>query len=272
MRGTVFDTDSLSLVCRFIPAHAGNSGSAPNSRVPVTVHPRACGEQRREALVNPRAVGSSPRMRGTVLQGFVDLHFDRFIPAHAGNRSFASLSSFLSPVHPRACGEQVQVFLPNASYAGSSPRMRGTDLRRQPEVVRQRFIPAHAGNSWQRQPILRLTSVHPRACGEQSRIPLLKPSPFGSSPRMRGTDCMATGPFPSKRFIPAHAGNRSGAGTSFILPSVHPRACGEQFDFREFYHRPNGSSPRMRGTGEIATVQHRANRFIPAHAGNSCSP
>ena len=67
-------------------------------------------------------------MRGT---GFVQaklLLMDRFIPAHAGNRSAGLMLQEQIAVHPRACGEQaVKSFL------------RGH---------RVRFIPAHAGNSF----------------------------------------------------------------------------------------------------------------------------
>ena len=50
VRGTVFVFLSLSLVLRFIPACAGNSGSTVDSVPTVPVHPRVCGEQRLKVL------------------------------------------------------------------------------------------------------------------------------------------------------------------------------------------------------------------------------
>ncbi len=72
---------------RFIPAHAGNSTAAPPITACAPVHPRACGEPTATKMPLASNTGSSPRMRGTV-GGVVGIgHGDRFIPAHAGNRT-----------------------------------------------------------------------------------------------------------------------------------------------------------------------------------------
>jgi len=93
---------------RFIPAHAGNSllRGAPGAHLPV--HPRARGEQ--EPVFTPGQCwyGSSPRTRGTELQGRGAVHYHRFIPAHAGNRAAAWPAPSGSTVHPRARGEQAR--------------------------------------------------------------------------------------------------------------------------------------------------------------------
>ena len=73
------------------------------------------------------------------------------------------------------------------------------------------------------------------------------------------------------RFIPAHAGNSPMAILSAPAMSVHPRACGE-FAYRSSaYRAAAGSSPRMRGIRRFSDPALRPRRFIPAHAGNSCT-
>ena len=59
-----FDGPATAL-CRFIPAHAGNSTLRIIRRREHTVHPRACGEQADERTAETGVRGSSPRMRGT---------------------------------------------------------------------------------------------------------------------------------------------------------------------------------------------------------------
>ena len=159
------------------------------------VHPRACGEQARGNLALPVCA---------------------------------------NPVHPRACGEQCLhrshnsvgmvigssprlreqaiVGLKPTQVYGSSPRLRGTGNRVLRNSLGCRFIPAPAGNSPRsRLPAVARTTVHPRACGEQS-IPShvrLHGLDCGSSPRLRGTGCSPAGAWGRRpgRFIPAPAGN-----------------------------------------------------------------
>ena len=147
--------------------------------------------------------------------------------------------------------------------------MRGTVSLSEPVTARQRFIPAHAGNSDCGVVTGIPTSVHPRACGEQRYSRLGRIDSGGSSPRMRGTGAgQGAGGF-GDRFIPAHAGNRAGSRWGRWGRPVHPRACGEQADIGDIEHCAAGSSPRMRGTATAWSASLRAGRFIPAHAGNS---
>ena len=96
------------------------------------------------------------------------------------------------------------------------------------------------------------------------------PSPhIGSSPRVRGT-VDQRGPLGvERRFIPARAGNSWRPTWTFQNPSVHPRACGEQYLTRLERQQLPGSSPRVRGTVEARGIATVADRFIPARAGNS---
>ncbi len=193
----------------------------------------------------------------------------RFIPAHAGNRASDCRSAAATPVHPRACGEQINIRSPSATASGSSPRMRGTERRRLWDEGWRRFIPAHAGNSPVALAEARTITVHPRACGEQVAPNQSLPPDAGSSPRMRGTEFIIVPPGQRARFIPAHAGNRQRTTASWLRASVHPRACGEQGGLEMNGMKLYGSSPRMRGTVVLSRRSDRLPRFIPAHAGNS---
>ena len=207
MRGTVRQPQPPLDMRRFIPAHAGNRRSPIHGTGGGAVHPRACGEQRLLVSLPRPANGSSPRMRGTAELVLIDWRRDRFIPAHAGNSEIVGSWFVEESVHPRACGEQPSVASMIKAAVGSSPRMRGTVDRLHLMRPKNRFIPAHAGNSPFPFPTRFLTTVHPRACGEQQHAPTVSGFKFGSSPRMRGTALARAGRPRRPRFIPAHAGN-----------------------------------------------------------------
>ena len=228
MRGTGSSQRPPRRSCRFIPAHAGNRGAKGRRIGVISVHPRACGEQGEIRTSIQCPSGSSPRMRGTGHRGHHRKSLSRFIPAHAGNRNTGPPTGSGQAVHPRACGEQAPRALVENTTSGSSPRMRGTASSEARKFTMAWFIPAHAGNRAMSIETRRATSVHPRACGEQMAADEQAHLDAGSSPRMRGTGYDHDQIGSAKRFIPAHAGNRSLCVTITRAPPVHPRACGEQ--------------------------------------------
>jgi len=196
-----------------------------------------------------RAVGSSPRLRGTLVK--------------------AGIKDADRAVHPRACGERVVTMCGLLAIHGSSPRLRGTHVDEY--LVRQakRFIPAPAGNAsaaWRRAAP---AAVHPRACGERESSIRCAFCLAGSSPRLRGTPRFFAIHRGQGRFIPAPAGNARAGGMRSGGRSVHPRACGERRKTRAILNTPNGSSPRLRGTRWPARPSSCKGRFIPAPAGNA---
>ena len=254
---------------RFIPAHAGNRPRRGGCGRRGSVHPRARGEQPSWRSIALISTGSSPRTRGTVRHPAWPGARRRFIPAHAGNRATCTCSSAYPPVHPRARGEQLYHLTVTGNVTGSSPRTRGTDGHRGDLRLRNRFIPAHAGNSAARTCPTCAPAVHPRARGEQFSADGSKLSVSGSSPRTRGTVHHTAVPVFAERFIPAHAGNSQSPPDACGVSPVHPRARGEQREAATGWLRKRGSSPRTRGTESFhGQVQFRR-RFIPAHAGNS---
>jgi hypothetical protein len=181
-----------------------------------------------------------------------------------GNAFSANHLPRIASVHPRACGERMACGSITKVTYGSSPRVRGTQLRRVNALGTVRFIPARAGNvnpEWL-QPIR--GAVHPRACGERlSKIEPL-PSPSGSSPRVRGTPGGLCTIVVHHRFIPVRAGNATAVIAQRLFQPVHPRACGERPVGNPATEDFFGSSPRVRGTRWEPRALWCRDRFIPA--------
>ena len=194
VRGTAVVGQRRGNYVWFIPAGAGNSLSVQKRRPKDSVHPRGCGEQSSSGHRYRPALGSSPRVRGTVV-----------FPVGIGQGD--------GLVHPRGCGEQETTNLITNTYQGSSPRVRGTEVVQAEERDLQRFIPAGAGNSARWTNYSRACQVHPRGCGEQTQCTVTLPLPTGSSPRVRGTVPARPRSVRSCWFIPAGAGNRKGVQT-----------------------------------------------------------
>jgi len=172
---------------RFIPACAGNAIPSARRRNPSPVHPRVCGERDFALLGRRNLNGSSPRVRGTPVCAQYWSDCERFIPACAGNAIPHGWAAKIQPVHPRVCGERAV----NSAIAGlghgSSPRVRGTRIRSCRRSFQPRFIPACAGNAMKSSPPTAGKPVHPRVCGERSRVNAILVAHNGSSPRVRGT-------------------------------------------------------------------------------------
>ena len=151
--------------------------------------------------------GSSPHMRGTLLELERRFGGERFIPAHAGNTRGRRGRCSRSAVHPRTCGEHSVDSIGNGWRTGSSPHMRGTPGRLSGPLRGARFIPAHAGNTSGTCDEDSAATVHPRTCGEHDTQEPPHSTNDGSSPHMRGTPSQRSIRPVCRRFIPAHAGN-----------------------------------------------------------------
>ncbi len=147
MRGTHQLVSIHHLSIRFIPADAGNTHRHKLERLLAPVHPRGCGEHSVSYGSPMPRIGSSPRMRGTHPGDRQGPDRRRFIPADAGNTLQYPPRPNCRPVHPRGCGEHTGGSYRPDPPGGSSPRMRGTQLRSVSGVSNCRFIPADAGNT-----------------------------------------------------------------------------------------------------------------------------
>ena len=114
-----------------------------------------------------------------------------------------------------------------------------------------------------------MTAVHPRVCGERPGGASDLLALTGSSPRVRGTPSLPRLHPPSRRFIPACAGNAFVWRPKASRRTVHPRVCGERTVLAVSKSIWSGSSPRVRGTPPCLSVVVARLRFIPACAGNA---
>ena len=132
-----------------------------------------------------------------------------------------------TPVHPRLRGELNDMKRNRKNNRGSSPLTRGTPSLLRRRVRNPRFIPAYAGNSECGLPPRYRSSVHPRLRGELRLAGIRKLLLDGSSPLTRGTLDTFFFFVPTRRFIPAYAGNSRTMETRYTASAVHPRLRGE---------------------------------------------
>ena len=129
VRGAGVDGVAHVLVCGIIPARAGSSALPFGDYMLEGDHPRACGEQTPRVELVDGWMGSSPRVRGAGCESRSDDYQCGIIPARAGSRCLQPCFFSLSRDHPRACGEQTPAPIWRFLNVGSSPRVRGADLK-----------------------------------------------------------------------------------------------------------------------------------------------
>ena len=232
---------------RIIPAHAGQTRQTLHIECGLEEHPRACGANSRSKNLNPRRLGSSPRMRGKLRHAGGLPASERIIPAHAGQTTIFSFNSARWSDHPRACGANGVWGVFNIRGHGSSPRMRGKPAVIYPRLGARRIIPAHAGQTPPSTTRDTCRPDHPRACGANKGAFAQTLSADGSSPRMRGKLFHNCSVLCFVRIIPAHAGQTMVAGRHSTPSTDHPRACGANSVRLSKRRHATGSSPRMRG-------------------------
>ena len=171
---------------RIIPAHAGQTRQTLHIECGLEDHPRACGANSRSKNLNPRRLGSSPRMRGKPLRFLVFDPCGRIIPAHAGQTRARSRRPYPPTDHPRACGANTWALTGSIKEDGSSPRMRSKLFHNCSVLCFVRIIPAHAGQTMVAGRHSTPSTDHPRACGANSVRLSKRRHATGSSPRMRG--------------------------------------------------------------------------------------
>ena len=147
VRGTPRGAVGGEIPCRFIPAGAGNTHRSNVAPTATSVHPRGCGEHTTSISRREGTTGSSPRVRGTPERPWNAGIMVRFIPAGAGNTTGIRSHRRARTVHPRGCGEHCGQERAGRYDRGSSPRVRGTQLKPLVKKKRERFIPAGAGNT-----------------------------------------------------------------------------------------------------------------------------
>ncbi len=186
-RGTLRIAHADNRARRFIPAGAGNTSAENRSIAPTSVYPRWRGEHPNGSALSYPQIGLSPLARGT-LKVLKNIGFrTRFIPAGAGNTGVIPIAARNAAVYPRWRGEHDKSLTKNNSTPGLSPLARGTHHYFGKSVIKNRFIPAGAGNTYRSNGRNTEFSVYPRWRGEHSTTENLYESNSGLSPLARGT-------------------------------------------------------------------------------------
>ena len=186
-RGARHSQADPATALRFIPAGAGNTPASSVYSARSPVYPRWRGEHVITECSSPRALGLSPLARGT-LKVLKNIGFrTRFIPAGAGNTGVIPIAARNAAVYPRWRGEHDKSLTKNNSTPGLSPLARGTHHYFGKSVIKNRFIPAGAGNTYRSNGRNTEFSVYPRWRGEHSTTENLYESNSGLSPLARGT-------------------------------------------------------------------------------------
>ncbi len=254
---------------RIIPAGAGHTTSIMLCSLARTDHPRGCGAHVQSSSSAPRRAGSSPRVRGTLIEVAGVGGVARIIPAGAGHTFHAQSAHRARADHPRGCGAHVGWRKPIIRRPGSSPRVRGTPITRKLPLVSRRIIPAGAGHTRLRGSANSMWADHPRGCGAHEASSACLRVRYGSSPRVRGTHVLILFVWPQGRIIPAGAGHTAECGCHSGDGLDHPRGCGAHSSPSMRSQRPSGSSPRVRGTRPFGCPSRPCARIIPAGAGHT---
>ena len=129
--------------------------------------------------------------------------------------------------HPRMCGEHGVLTSCIPLSSGSSPHVRGAQVRAVVIDVFIGIIPACAGSTETRNFVRFSNGDHPRMCGEHNEGVEYRTLPPGSSPHVRGAHIWNCGIKRALGIIPACAGSTRDIHVRCQLDRDHPRMCGE---------------------------------------------
>ena len=236
-----------------IPACAGEPPTSSRTAACQRVYPRVCGGALSGRKPRLKAMGLSPRVRGShdlysATSGIVGS-----IPACAGEPSVHSRSKPLPGVYPRVCGGAAAAATFALRHVGLSPRVRGSRIHSLAHLVSLGSIPACAGEPPSQVPSIHLARVYPRVCGGAPVAGSFNSSRKGLSPRVRGSRKSLHQIAACTGSIPACAGEPLSSPTSPTIPRVYPRVCGGATYTVTDANSNSGLSPRVRGSPK-ATV------------------
>ena len=190
-----------------IPACAGSTCPSRPSAATAGDHPRMCGEHRICCQSCKISTGSSPHVRGALVQDFLQGLSTGIIPACAGSTVSWRIRRPPCRDHPRMCGEHNGWKDKAALYLGSSPHVRGARAGRLCGVPRSGIIPACAGSTSRPPDLHTVPRDHPRMCGERPLVTSSASPSAGSSPHVRGARRRQQDHPGSQGIIPACAGS-----------------------------------------------------------------
>ena len=153
--------------------------------------------------------------------------------------------------------------------AGRSPLTRGRHRGDAFGNQWVRSIPAHAGETLQRQAKSHRLKVDPRSRGGDAWHPVWRHTSRGRSPLTRGRPVVMPLSFHSSRSIPAHAGETVILQSALDFHEVDPRSRGGDQVAHLMGAKLKGRSPLTRGRHPGTAHPGTAHRSIPAHAGET---
>ena len=192
-----------------IPARAGTTRRASGIRSCSWDHPRSCGDHTVPPRKSTLTWGSSPLVRGPLLQHLLHKLHRGIIPARAGTTRLTRPRCRLDGDHPRSCGDHVVELSNGQNSVGSSPLVRGPLERCRnlwPDVG---IIPARAGTTSPRLFARNGLRDHPRSCGDHLVVSHNSSTLGGSSPLVRGPHQIPYRVHCVIGIIPARAGTTS---------------------------------------------------------------
>ena len=206
VRGNLFVDSPAGGVEGSIPACAGEPRRPPESARSAGVYPRVCGGT--DTLFDLRfgGKGLSPRVRGNRGESLLGGHRRGSIPACAGEPSSGLPAGSGRRVYPRVCGGTPRTRPRLRLGRGLSPRVRGNLYHHLALGIRQRSIPACAGEPHQTTSDRITSRVYPRVCGGTIAGGVATAGNRGLSPRVRGNRHHLPPAAHEARSIPACAG------------------------------------------------------------------
>ena len=228
-----------------------------------------CGEHRICCQSCKISTGSSPHVRGALVQDFLQGLSTGIIPACAGSTVSWRIRRPPCRDHPRMCGEHNRGSSFGQSHKGSSPHVRGARQACDDALQESGIIPACAGSTTVGKTKLLFIWDHPRMCGEHADGNKTIQGAKGSSPHVRGAPTGDLLGVTIGGIIPACAGSTPTATRPSREPRDHPRMCGEHRSIVGIGVACQGSSPHVRGARRPRQPGIRPNGIIPACAGST---
>ena len=251
------------------PRGRGNHVVAQDSAVDRGSIPAWAGEPVR-SIARSYASSVYPRVGGGTHQ-FVNRTFDGvgLSPRGRGNLALTAnpIGIIVLRVYPRVGGGTFKAGWDKAVGIGLSPRGRGNHRWRCPQLLRERSIPAWAGEPPPGAYLPSSITVYPRVGGGTKAIRTRDAGLTGLSPRGRGNPSAPTSLKYRRRSIPAWAGEPRYRGLYGHSRGVYPRVGGGTPHVPCVNSPAQGLSPRGRGNHSGSRRGDALFRSIPAWAG-----
>ncbi len=206
----------------------GTSETLRNNGNKVEDHPHACGDKFSDCQHSNTAPGSSPRVWGQGVGGYMRVVNYRIIPTRVGTSYVCKQNEGTQQDHPHACGDKYTFGIAAIPSMGSSPRVWGQAGITFPLSSLQRIIPTRVGTrNLYFAPFCRIRD-HPHACGDKLRIKSRLRQIVGSSPRVWGQAPSSWVVCSIYGIIPTRVGTSRKIFTGRGSVGDHPHACGDK--------------------------------------------